>query len=144
MMCAGGDVRDGMVEVFVAMIAFAPTVASRSATTVRLTDSSSNTASMTKSARGKPEKSAVPERSADSRSYSCFVIRRRVSRPSRIPTDALSPFPTRARSASFSRTSTPAWATAVPAMPDPMKPEPTTPSRRTGRAWRTEATPSSF
>src|SRR5256712_2375331 len=58
-------------------------------------------------------------------------MRRRLRRSSRISRAAASPFATRGRSASFIRTSTPACATAVPAMPDPMKPAPTTPSRRT-------------
>ncbi len=62
-----------------------------------------------------------------------------------MPVEAFSPFPTRARSASFIRTSTPAWATAVPAIPAPMNPDPTTPRRRTGRGVAVPgATPSSF
>src|SRR6059058_3833621 len=55
-----------------------------------------------------------------------------------------SPFATRGRSASFIRTSTPAWTTAVPAIPDPMNPEPTTPRRRTSAGWGGLGTPKSF
>ena len=136
----------GMVEVLVAKIVVAGVAASVSASTLRLTSRSSNTASMTRSARGKPVKSVPPERSAARRSNSNRVIRFRLSRPARMSVAALSPFPTRASSVSLTRTSTAALLTAVPAMPAPMKPEPITARRSTlrGAAVTPAGRPSSF
>src|SRR6266704_2490913 len=109
----------GMVEVLEANTAASRVAASTSFKTCRLTARSSNTASITSSAPPKPAYVSPPDRSATSRACSYLVIRRRVSRSSRISRAAASPFATRGRSASFIRTSTPACATAVPAMPDP-------------------------
>src|SRR6266550_897872 len=71
-------------------------------------------------------------------------MRRRLSRSSRISRAAASPLATRGRSASFMRTSTPACAIAVPAMPDPMNPAPTTPRRVTTAGVGGLAIPKSF
>src|SRR5438874_182781 len=71
-------------------------------------------------------------------------MRRRLSRSSRISRAAASPLATRGRSASFMRTSTPAWAIAVPAMPEPMNPAPTTPRRLTTAGAGGLAIPKSF
>src|SRR6266568_4990504 len=98
----------GMVEVLEANTAASRVAASTSFKTCRLTARSSNTASITSSAPPKPAYVSPPDRSATSRACSYLVIRRRVSRSSRISRAAASPFATRGRSASFIRTSTPA------------------------------------
>ena len=135
----------GMVEVLLAMMVSGRTTSSRSCITRRLTSRSSKTASITMSARSNPLKPQLPDSSAAFRSNSNLVMRRRVSWPRRISVAAKSPLPTRGRSESLSRASTPAWDTAVPAMPAPMKPAPTTPRRRTGRGAAVPGgTPSSF
>ena len=89
--------------------------ASTSASTARLTARSSKTASMTSVRPGKAGE--VPgsreERGQPLGTRAC-VIRRRLSRPSRMLRAALSPFPTRGSSASLSRTSTPAWRDGRP------------------------------
>src|SRR5438552_1287615 len=134
----------GMVDVLDANTARSGVAASTSPSTWRLTARSSNTASMTRSARPKPAYVSAPDSSATSRACSYFVRRRRFRRSSRISRAAASPFATRGRSASFIRTSTPAWTTAVPAIPDPMNPEPTTPRRRTSAGGGGLGTPKSF
>ena len=134
----------GMVEVLDAKTARSAVAISTSRSTCCLTARSSNTASITRSARPKPAYVSAPESRARSRACSYFVMRRRFRRSSKISRAATSPFATRGRSASFMRTSTPACATAVPAIPDPMNPEPTMPSRRTSVGDGALAMPKSF
>ena len=69
----------GIVEVLLAMIVSGRTTSSRSCITRRFTSRSSNTASITMSARSNPLKPQLPDRSAALRSNSNLVIRRRVS-----------------------------------------------------------------
>ncbi len=134
----------GIVDVFDATTAVGPVAASTSRTTFCLTWRSSKTASITSSARPNPEYTSLPESNATSGVCSYLVMRRRLSRSSRMARAAPNPAATRPSSVSRRRTSTPAWATAVPAIPEPMNPDPTMPSRCTASGGGASGAPRSF
>ena len=130
----------GSAEVFEAITASGRRTCSSSSTTRCLVASSSNTASMTRSAPLNPARSGPPVmrptmRAASRRSNTPFFAASAVSW--RI---VESPFATAAASRSRARTRRPPAAAAC-AMPEPMKPRPTTPTAAMGRArprpWRT-------
>ncbi len=123
----------GIVLVFVAKMASGNSAASASASTACFTARSSNTASMTSCTRRKPVYSTVPETSDSSSSNCCRVICRLASRSASTFRTAPRPRATCSSFVSLRRTGTPRIA-ATAAIPAPMKPAPTTPSRSIARA----------
>mmetsp|Transcript_15288 Transcript_15288/g.47727 ORF Transcript_15288/g.47727 Transcript_15288/m.47727 type:complete len:235 (+) Transcript_15288:578-1282(+) len=127
--------RMGSADVFVAMTASLDTTASRSAMTACFTLRSSKTASMTRSVVAMWSRhslgSAVPTTAAAARAASASPSWRRFTLPANTPSIWARPRARPASDVSRNTTGKPLAADTV-AMPAPMSPAPTTPTRCTG------------
>ena len=133
----------GIVLVFVAKMASCGSTASASAITLCLTARSSNTASITSGRLPKQVYSVVPATSDIWSSNCCLVICRLLSRSLSTSFTAATPLATCAAAVSLKRTGTPC-CTVMLAMPAPMNPAPSTPTRSTARGLTPSGTPASF